>query len=99
MDIMDVKWGETISAGILKGEGEIAKAMERALSLDLTRQASFESASNRGGNEVVRVLNELIRAVREGTQIIINDREIAEIIEPNTTEIQELNSRVRRSFA
>lgn len=98
-DIMEVEWGETISAGILKGEGEIAKAMERALSFDLTRQASFESASNMSGNEVVRLLNELIRAVREGKQIIINDREIAEIIEPNITEIQERNNRVRRSFA
>src|SRR5690606_3980606 len=30
-DIMDVKWGETISAGILKGENEVARAMEDVL--------------------------------------------------------------------
>lgn len=46
MDIMDVKWGETISAGILKGEGEIAKAMERALDFDLTKKATFNVNSN-----------------------------------------------------
>src|SRR5690606_20364821 len=99
IDIMDVKWGETISAGILKGENEIARAMERALSFDLTQQASFESASNTKGNEVVRLLNELIRAVREGKQIVINDRELAKIIEPNITEIQDRNRRVKSSFA
>src|SRR5690606_13686156 len=78
IDIMDVKWGETISPGILKDENEIARAMERALSFDLTQQASFESTSNTKGNEVVRLLNELIRAVREGKQIVINDRELAQ---------------------
>src|SRR5690554_3335372 len=98
-DIMDVKWGETIAGGIEKGERKIENAMEDILSFDLTRQASFESASNMSGNEVVRLLNELIKAVREGKRIIINDREIAEIIEPNITEIQERNNRVRRSFA
>src|SRR5690625_3143789 len=45
-DIMDVKWGETISAGILKGEGEIASAMERALDFDLTKKATFNVNSN-----------------------------------------------------
>lgn len=46
IDIMDVKWGETISAGILKGEGEIASAMERALDFDLTKKATFNANSN-----------------------------------------------------
>src|SRR5690625_5052450 len=46
IDIMDVKWGETISAGILKGEGEIAKAMEQALDFDLTKKATFNVNSN-----------------------------------------------------
>lgn len=46
IDIMDVKWGETISAGILKGEGEIASAMERALDFDLTKKATFNVNSN-----------------------------------------------------
>ena len=46
IDIMDVKWGETISAGILKGEGEIANAMERALDFDLTKKATFNVNSN-----------------------------------------------------
>src|SRR5690606_35926775 len=37
MDIMDVKWGETIAAGILKGERTIESAMEKVLSFDITR--------------------------------------------------------------
>jgi len=45
------------------------------------------------------LLNELIRAVREGKQIVINDRELAQIIEPNITEIQDRNRRVKSSFA
>mgnify|MGYP001105066427 CR=1 FL=1 len=46
IDIMDVKWGETISAGILKGENQIASAMERALDFDLTKTASFNVNSD-----------------------------------------------------
>src|SRR5690606_29199314 len=46
MDIMDVKWGETIAAGILKGERTIENAMERALDFDLTKKATFNVNSN-----------------------------------------------------
>src|SRR5690625_7967115 len=46
IDIMDVIWGETISAGILKGENQIASAMERALDFDLTKKATFNINSN-----------------------------------------------------
>lgn len=46
IDIMDVKWGETISTGILRGEGEIASAMERALDFDLTKKATFNVNGN-----------------------------------------------------
>src|SRR5699024_8692582 len=33
-DIMDVKWGDTIGAGIKKGESDVAKAMEDVLAFD-----------------------------------------------------------------
>src|SRR5690625_1823967 len=45
MDIMDVKWGETIGGGIEKGEGTVAKAMENMLDFDLTKKAKFNDPS------------------------------------------------------
>ena len=45
MDIMDVKWGETIGSGIEKGEKDVAKAMEKTLNFDLTKQAQFSGAT------------------------------------------------------
>ncbi len=43
MDIMDVKWGETIGGGIEKGEGAVAKAMENILDFDLPQKARFHN--------------------------------------------------------
>src|SRR5690606_27096546 len=45
IDIMDVKWGETISAGILKGEDQVANAMDEILNFDLTKKATFGGLS------------------------------------------------------
>lgn len=45
MDIMDVQWGETIGAGIEKGESAVAKAMEDILAFDLTKKATFGGLS------------------------------------------------------
>ncbi|MBO1909660.1 hypothetical protein J4G37_33280, partial [Microvirga sp. 3-52] len=44
MDIMDVKWGESIGGGIEKGEGVVAKAMEDILAFDLPKKATFNDA-------------------------------------------------------
>lgn len=99
-DIMDVKWGETIAAGILKGERKIENAMEDILSIDLTKQVTVNSGSfEREETEIVKLLHELIRAVREGKNIVINDREIGRVLEPTITELQERNKKVRSSFA
>ena len=49
IDIMDVKWGETIAAGIEKGEHEIARAMEDVLAFDLTKNASFSETPYNSG--------------------------------------------------
>lgn len=99
-DIMDVKWGETIAAGILKGERTIEGAMEDVLSIDLTKQVTVNSGSfEREETEIVKLLHELIRAVREGKNIVINDREIGRVLEPTITELQERNKKVRSSFA
>jgi len=63
IDIMDVKWGETIAAGIEKGEKEIAKAMERVLTFDLTRKTSFsEPLYNSGTAYDNRTINITIDA-------------------------------------
>lgn len=43
-DIMDVKWGETIGAGIEKGESDVAKAMDDILAFDLPKKATFNDA-------------------------------------------------------
>lgn len=40
-DIMDVEWGETIGAGIEKGESAVTKAMDKILDIDLTKKANF----------------------------------------------------------
>src|SRR5690606_25006531 len=70
-DIMDVKWGETIAEGILKGERDISKAMERALNFDLTKKATFDSHTNdRNNNDVVRLLVELIEVVKNKDLVI-----------------------------
>ena len=99
-DIMDVKWGETIAAGILKGERKIENAMEDILSIDLTKQVTVNNGSfDRGETEIVKLLHELIRAVREGKNIVINDREIGRVLEPTITELQEHNKKVRSRFA
>src|SRR5690625_3955001 len=50
IDIMDVKWGETISAGILKGEDHVANAMDEILDLDLTKKARFNGVNNDNGD-------------------------------------------------
>lgn len=49
IDIMDVKWGETIGAGILKGENHVANAMDEILDLDLTKKARFNGVNNDQG--------------------------------------------------
>src|SRR5690625_2208107 len=41
LDIMVVKWGKTIGGGILKGEDEVANAMDEILNFDLTKKATF----------------------------------------------------------
>lgn len=46
MDIMDVKWGETIAGGIDKGEGAVAKAMDSILDFDLPQRAKFNNPNN-----------------------------------------------------
>src|SRR5690625_3354746 len=46
MDIMDVKWGETISGGIVKGESVVAEAMENLFS----HQKNCKKARYSGGS-------------------------------------------------
>ncbi|RDW21044.1 phage tail protein [Oceanobacillus arenosus] len=50
IDIMDVKWGETIGAGITNGEDEVAKAMDDILNFDLTKKAQFNNPQNNYNN-------------------------------------------------
>src|SRR5690625_1336378 len=87
MDIMDVKWGETISAGILKGEGEIAKAMERALDFDLTKKATFNVNSNQTPSRTAQQQQQPII-------LQIDGKTFAQIIGDYTS--QEGGNRIRR---
>lgn len=50
IDIMDVKWGETIGAGITNGEDEVAKAMDDILNFDITKKAKFNNPQNNNSN-------------------------------------------------
>lgn len=43
IDIMDVKWGETIGGGIMKGKNVVGKAMDSILDFDLTKRAKFNN--------------------------------------------------------
>ena len=47
-DIMDVEWGETIGAGIEKGESAVTKAMDKILDIDLTKKANFNDIRQNG---------------------------------------------------
>src|SRR5690625_2380158 len=58
---------------------------------------AYVSQSNE--NKVVGLLQELVQAVREGKNIIMDDREVGRIIEPYVTETQKRNKKVRESFA
>lgn len=46
MDIMDVKWGETIGGGIEKGENVVAEAMDSILDFNLPQRASFNNPNS-----------------------------------------------------
>ena len=86
-DIMDVKWGETIAAGILKGERKIENAMERALDFDLTKKATFNVNNNQTP----------IRTTQQQQQPIIlqiDGKTFAQIIGDYTS--QEGGNRIRR---
>ncbi|GAB3797387.1 phage tail tape measure protein [Virgibacillus kimchii] len=50
-------------------------------------------------SDIIVLLQELIVAVREGKNIVMNDREVGRIIEPHITETQDRNKRVRDNFA
>lgn len=52
MDIMDVKWGETIAGGIDKGKGSVAKAMDSILDFDLSKKAQFHNPNVTVGSDV-----------------------------------------------
>jgi len=97
IDIMDVKWGETIGGGIEKGEGAVEKAMDSILDFDLTRKSNFRGRGRNNG-DVVHLLGELIRAVEEGKYIVMDDRVVGTVLEPQITEIQERNKGVSQKF-
>src|SRR5699024_4278383 len=99
IDIMDVKWGETIGGGILKGEDEVANAMDEMLSVPLRPTVYSSGGFNDGNADVTSLLMDLIKAVREGKNIIMDDREVGRIVEPIVSEYQNRNTRVRENFA
>src|SRR5690625_1685083 len=51
IDIMDVKWGETIGSGIESGENEVSKAMDNMLDFDLTKKATFSNPNTTNVNK------------------------------------------------
>jgi phage-related protein len=77
IDIMDIKWGETIAAGIEKGENEIARAMERVLAFDVTRKASFSGSANANATNITNM------GGRYEVVITLDGREVARATAPH----------------
>ena len=61
--------------------------------------AVAERIGTNNNDRLENLLIELIQAVREGKNIIMNDREVGRIVEPHVSEIQNRSKRVRDSFA
>lgn len=62
-------------------------------------QTTVLGNSRHESNNVEQLLQELIRAVREGKDIWLNDRLLGSLTEPHITEIQERKKRRRGNFA
>lgn len=69
----------------------------RGVTTSSPRQSTSSIVNSNAGVESLLV--ELITAVREGKNIIMNDREVGRIVEPHVTETQNRNKKVRESFA
>src|SRR5699024_1636024 len=96
IDIMDVKWGETIGAGMEKGEDEVSKAMDEMLAFDLTKKATFSNANanNPSDNEMIALLMLLIEAVKEGKVLQVDGKTFAQIMGDYTS--AEVGNRIRK---
>lgn len=96
IDIMDVKWGETISAGITNGEDEVAKAMDELLAFDLTKRATFSNANanNPTDNEMISLMMMLIEAIREGKVLQVDGKTFAQLMSDYTS--AEGGNRIRK---
>ncbi|MCM3739239.1 tape measure protein [Oceanobacillus luteolus] len=102
-----------IGDSIQKGENTIKKKMAdmlgsihpsanvnvggRVITGRTTQSAAGSQASETG--VVATLLQELIQAVREGKNIIMNDREVGRIVEPHVTERQNRKKQTRDAFA
>src|SRR5699024_6434683 len=105
MDIMDVKWGETIGAGILKGENAVTKAMDDVLEnsrrefddMNFGREISLNNSklskqSKNQGNNISNENNITIHATIEKEEDI--DRLARKIDE----KLQSFGSRRNKAF-
>src|SRR5690625_213964 len=107
------EWGANMVDGFLDGvrseAPEAGKVMNdliegmspKALDFNATvgSRGFVQTANPQGTGNVERLLIELIQAVREGKNIIMDGREVGKILEPHVTEVQEMNERIRREFA
>ncbi len=82
-DIMDVKWGETIGAGIEDGEDEVAKAMDNILDFDITKKAKFNNPQNTTSSDaaLMKEQNKLLRQlVNKDTNIMLDGRKVTQSV-------------------
>ncbi|MFD2046009.1 phage tail tape measure protein [Ornithinibacillus salinisoli] len=63
------------------------------------QNTAVHQQSSNDNRDIIVLLQELINAVREGKNIVMNEQEVGRIVEPIVTETQERNKRVRDIFA
>lgn len=99
-DIMDVKWGETISAGIEDDENIVEKAMDKMLSVPLDpKTTNFQSKNTTDLLEATLEQNRILMMIlNKDPNFYINGREVAKATADPMIDI--INEReVRRSRA
>lgn len=83
IDIMDVKWGETIAGGIDKGKSTVEKAMDNMLDFDITKKATFSNPHNATSSEttLLQEQNKLLRQlVNKDTNIHLDGRKVTQSV-------------------
>lgn len=99
-DLDKLNFGGTISMGIDDGTDEVQKAMNNMLTVPNKPVISKNNSLNSSNN--IALLKEqnsiLMKILNKNTNLIMNDRVLAEEIEPALTEVQDRNKHINEEF-